>query len=168
MAHLTEFSSRHAGTASWAYSVDGRGWRAHLPNLNAAIGLAQLPKLPAIKARRQAIVAQYDAALDGVCHVTRVTRPDPDVCPFTYTIRVGGGRRDALMAHLRAQGIATAVEYIPNHLHPAFAAFSEPLPLTEQVFGEILSLPLFPALSDTDVARVVETTSLYLAAPAHS
>lgn len=160
--------SRHAGTASWAYSVDAKGWRAHLSNLNAAIGLAQLERLPDLMSRRQAIVDHYDAAFGDVRHVIPVTRPSPDVCPFTYTIRVEDGLRDDLMAHLRAHGIGTSVEYIPNHLQPAFAAFREPLPFTEQVFGEILSLPLYPELSDEDVSRVVETTSLYLAATAPS
>ena len=156
--------TRHSGATSWAYSVDGRGWRAHLSNLNAAIGLAQLRRLSEIRARRQAIVAGYDAALQGVSGVTPVTRPSPDVCPFTYTIRVADGRRDALMAHLRASGIGTSVEYIPNHLQPAFAAYREPLPCTEQVFGEILSLPLYPELGDADLARVVDALSLHLAA----
>lgn len=150
--------SRHTGAASWTYRVVGRGWRSHMPDLNAAIGLTQLARLPDIMARRQAIVARYDTALAQLGAVTRVTRPSPDVCPFTYTIRVHDGRRDELMAQLKAQGIGTSVEYIPNHLQPAFAAFRAPLPITEQTFTEILSLPLYPGLSDGDVDGVIDAT----------
>ena len=146
---------RHSGDASWAYRVDSPGWRYHLPDLNAAIGLTQLPRLPQFKAKRQAIVAQYHAALGALEALTPVTRPCHEHCPFTYAIRVHGGRRDALMAHLRAQGIGSGVEYIPNHLQPAFAAFATPLPTTEQLFADILSLPLYPDLSDDDVAQVI-------------
>jgi len=156
--------SRHTGATSWMYSVDGRGWRAHLPNMNAAIGLAQLARLPEFRARRQSIVAHYDAALAGLDTITRVTRPQADVCPFTYTIRVHDGRRDQLVAHLRAEGIGTSVEYIPNHLQPAFQAFHTSLPVTERLFGEILSLPLYPGLTDGDVTRVVETAMAHLTA----
>lgn len=59
------------------------------------------------------------------------------------------------MAHLRAAGIGTSVEYIPNHLHQAFAAYRVTLPATEQAFGEILSLPLHAGLTDAHVTTVV-------------
>lgn len=146
--------SRHTGTA-WRYDVQGQGWRYHLPNLNAAIGLAQLPRLDEFRTRRQEIVRRYDAALRPLAGVTPLTRPRPDTCPFTFVVRVGNGRRDALMAHLRAAGIGTSVEYIPNHLHQAFAAYRTALPATEQAFAEILSLPLHAGLSDEDVTAVV-------------
>ncbi len=147
--------ARHAQGAGWAYAVERHGWRAHMADMNAAIGLAQLLRLPQFRARRQAIVAQYHQALADLPGLTPVTTPDPDTCPFTYVVRVRDGRRDELMAWLRARGIGTSVEYIPNHLHPVFADFSVPLPATEQVFAEILSLPLYAELDDEDLGRVV-------------
>ncbi|MCC6164163.1 MAG: DegT/DnrJ/EryC1/StrS aminotransferase family protein [Acidobacteria bacterium] len=146
---------RHTGAAAWAYTVESHGWRAHMPDINAAIGLTQLSRLPDFRARRQAIVSRYDSALARVRGLTPVTRPHPDACPFTYTVRVHDGRRDDLMAWLRARDIGTSVEYIPNHLQPAFAAFRTPLPATEQVFTDILSLPLYSDLVDEDVDLVV-------------
>jgi perosamine synthetase len=148
---------RHTGAASWAYDVSGKGWRYHLPNMNAAIGLAQLDRASAFRARKQAIVRQYDRAFASLAGIERVGRPDDGVFPFTYAVRVGGGRRDALMAHLGARGVGTAVEYIPNHLQPAFSAYRTELPITERLYGEILSLPLFAELTDADVSRVVES-----------
>ena len=154
--------SRHTGAASWSYTVESQGWRAHMPDMNAAIGLTQLARLPQFLERRQAIVSHYDRALAQVGGLTPVTRPNPDVCPFTYTVRVHEGRRDGLMAWLRGRGIGTLVEYIPNHLQPAFAAFRTSLPGSEHVFTEILSLPLYPELSDEDVDLVVQSVSDYL------
>ena len=153
--------TRHTGEANWAYRVDTQGWRCHLPDLNAAIGLVQLSRLSQFRARRQAIVARYDKVLGGLDALTPVTRPSPERCPFTYTVRVHRGRRDALMAHLKAQGISSAVEYIPNHLQPAFAAFAGPLPTTEEVFGEILSLPLYPELTDDQVGHIIAAVVEY-------
>ncbi|MGV3516262.1 DegT/DnrJ/EryC1/StrS family aminotransferase [Luteitalea sp.] len=154
--------SRHTGEAAWAYRVHSHGWRCHLPDVNAAIGLVQLSRLPEFRARRQAIVSQYHEALGALDALTPVTRPAADECPFTYTIRVHGGRRDALMAHLRTLGIASAVEYIPNHLQPAFAAFATPLPTTEHLFGQILSLPLYPDLTDDEIARIVAAVGAFV------
>lgn len=153
--------SRHAGTASWAYEVRARGWRCHLPNLNAAIGLAQLERMPAFRARKQEIVERYDRALQGIAGVTPITRPSRALFPFTYAVRIHDGRRDDLMTYLRARNIGTSVEYIPNHLQPAFAAWRTPLPVTEQLHREILSLPLFAELTDEDVSCVVDAVTTY-------
>jgi perosamine synthetase len=151
--------SRHTGQASWAYDVRARGWRCHLPNMNAAIGLTQLERMPALRARKQAIVRCYDHAFAQLPGLTPVARPCAHVFPFTYTVRVLNGHRDGLMAHLRDRGIGSAVEYIPNHLHTAFGEFRTDLPVTERLYGEILSLPLFADLTDEDVGRVVDAVT---------
>lgn len=156
--------SRHAGGAAWRYEVDGQGWRCHLPNLNAAIGLAQLARADGFRARKQAIVHRYHEAFAGAPGLTPVTQPASDVFPFTYTVRVADGRRDQLMAALRAARIGASVEYIPNHLQPAFAAWRTALPVTERLFDEILSLPLHAELTDEDVARVIEAVHRFLVA----
>jgi len=152
---------RHTGAAGWRYAVTAPGWRYHLPNVNAAIGLVQLARADAFIARRQALVRRYAEALTGIDGLVQVTRPAPDVCPFTYVVRVPGGRRDALMAYLRARGIGTSVEYIPNHLQPAFARWRVTLPATDAAFAEILSLPLHTALSDADVGDVIAAVQAF-------
>jgi perosamine synthetase len=151
--------SRHTGRADWAYDVRTRGWRCHLSNINAAIGLAQLDRMPVLRARKQAIVRRYAEAFAPLPGLTPVTRACADVFPFTYTVRVFDGRRDEVMAHLRACGVGSAVEYIPNHLHTAFEAFRTNLPVTERLYGEILSLPLSAELSDDDVGRVIDAVT---------
>lgn len=153
--------SRHTGTASWAYEVRARGWRYHLPNLNAAIGLAQLERAPAFRARKQEVVERYDRAFRALPGVTCITRPSRDLFPFTYAVRVHDGRRDDLMAYLRARHVGTSVEYIPNHLQPAFVEWRTSLPVTEQLHREILSLPLFAEITDEDVSCVVEAVTTY-------
>ena len=155
--------SRHAGESPTTYEVRSQGWRCHLPNFNAAIGIVQLGRLASFRSRRQAIVTRYDAAFAGIPQLVRVTRPDRATLPFTYTARVPGGRRDALMAHLRRLGVGSAIEYIPNHLQPAFRDYRTSLPVTEQLYGEILSLPLFAELTDEEVERAIEgvTTFFY-------
>jgi perosamine synthetase len=155
--------NRQATGAAGGHHVRSRGWRCHLPNINAAIGLVQLGRLDAFRARKQAIVARYDAALAGLAGLERVTRPRPDWVPFTYVVRVPGGQRDALAAHLRARGVGTAIEYTPNHLQPAFERYHAPLPVTERIYGEMLSLPLSTALTDEDVDRVLDGVTSFFA-----
>jgi dTDP-4-amino-4,6-dideoxygalactose transaminase len=75
--------------------------------------------------------------------------------PFSYVIRVLDGRREALMRHLRERGIGSSVEFIPNHLHPLFAESCGRLPRTEQLYKEILTLPLYVEMTDADIECVI-------------
>jgi dTDP-4-amino-4,6-dideoxygalactose transaminase len=152
--------SRHNGASPTAYEVRSHGWRYHLPNVNAAIGLVQLGRLASFRTRKQGIVARYDAAFAGIPQLDRLTRPDPATLPFTYTVRVPG-ERDALMAHLRRIGVGSAIEYIPNHLQPAFREYRASLPVTERLYSEILSLPLFVEMTDDQVERVIDAVTAF-------
>ena len=64
--------------------------------------------------------------------------------------------RADLMAHLSAKGVSSGVHYIPNHLHKAFEPFATPLPATERLFSQILTLPFHAALTDTEVEQVID------------
>jgi dTDP-4-amino-4,6-dideoxygalactose transaminase len=158
---------RRDDARSWSYAVSTQGYRYHMSNLNAAIGLAQLSKLARFRARRREISRAYDrafAALPGLC----LLDCDLDACcPFAYTLRVREGRRDALRAHLEAAGVGTGINYIPSHYHPHFAAYATPLPVTERLFEEMLSIPLYCDMTDDDVTRVAEAVAEFFSpAPA--
>ena len=146
--------SRRDEKQPWFYSVVTPGYRYHLSNLNAAIGLQQLQRLEAFKARKQAIVRAYDDVFRSLSGLKLIVRNGSETCPFLYVVRVLGSRRDALIAHLRERGIGTGVHYIPNHLQPLFAELRVSLPVTEQVFPELLTLPLYAGMSDEDVQAV--------------
>jgi perosamine synthetase len=147
--------SRRLSERPWSYKVIVAGYRYHLSDVNAAIGLEQLKRMEAFKARKRAIVRRYDEAFHGVSGLA-LLRADPEATfPFSYVVRVLDGRRDGLMAHLEGQGIATTVEFTPNHLQPAFARFASPLPVTERLYEEILTLPLHVEMTDADVERVI-------------
>jgi dTDP-4-amino-4,6-dideoxygalactose transaminase len=147
--------SRYRNERNWFYEVVSRGHRYHLSNINAAIGLAQLKRIDEFRARKQAIAARYDQALRDQRGLALLERNPEETFPFFYVIRVLDGRRDAMIAHLKGNGIGSGVHYIPNHLQPAFAAFRTPLPVTEQVYDEILTLPLFFEMTDDEVERVI-------------
>ena len=133
------------------------GTNARLDALQAAFLRAKLRHLNEwITARRSAAQAYRDA-LAG----TPVTLPEePAGAKHTYhqfTIRAP--RRDALQAHLKARGIATRVYYpIPLHLQPAFAHLGQgpgSFPVAERLANEVISLPLFPAITEEQIERVV-------------
>jgi len=146
----------------WRYQVITEGLRYNLTNLHAAIGLVQLERLEEFKARKQAIVRRYDEALGSLEGIKLLVRDLREVFPFSYVIRVLHGRRDDLIGYLRQRGIGSTVQFIPNHLHPVFAEYRVPLPVTERLYDEILTLPLYFEMSDADVEEVISGIRSFL------
>jgi dTDP-4-amino-4,6-dideoxygalactose transaminase len=137
------------------YHHDLLGYNFRMTDIHAAIGLAQLAKLPANTARRQAIAARYDAELRGVI-VPRI-RPRATHVYHQYTIRVA--QRDAFADALRERGVGTGIYYpIPVHRQKPFVALGygeQEFPVTERLTAEVLSIPVHPSLSDDEVATVI-------------
>ena len=112
-------------------------------------------------ARRRAIAARYDAAFADLPGVARpVVRSTARSSWHLYAIRVDPRRRRAVVEGLHARGIGAHVHYLPVHLHPfyrkqrGFAPGS--FPAAEAYYAGAVTLPLFPAMSDADVERVVD------------
>ncbi|WP_151775699.1 DegT/DnrJ/EryC1/StrS family aminotransferase [Streptomyces abyssomicinicus] len=135
------------------YRVGGFGLRYQLSAINAAIGLAQLDHFATTADTRRHLWHVYRdalAPLDGVVLVdVDVDHAVPHLCQILTP------HRDQVFAELRAQGIGVGVHYPPNHLQPAFAAWHRPLPATEQVGREVLSLPFHQHLTEKDIDTVV-------------
>jgi len=141
-------------SASTTYDVTGYGVRAHLSSLFAAIGLAQLTDFDQARIIRRQLWHRYAAALADLPNV-ELTDVDIDhTIPFNLIVQVPD--RDRIFHRMRAAGIGVGVHYPPNHLQPAFAAWTASLPVTEEIGRRILSLPLHPSLSFDDVDHVVE------------
>ena len=143
------------------------GWRgdrvSHIPGMNsrldelqAAILRAKLPHLDADNGRRRAIADRYDAALAGLVEVPVRRRADEHVFHL-YVVRVAD--RDGVVARLRECGVGAAVHYpLAAHQQPAYAgrlAGSAELPETGRAVTEILTLPIYPELSDAEVDAVI-------------
>ncbi len=141
---------------SWFYEVRTQGFRYHMSNINAAIGLAQLKKIDSFISRRREVCRRYDSAFKEIPAISCLQINYDEVAPHIYVIRVKDGRRDGLMAYLKNLDIETGIHYIPNHLHHFYANKAISLPETEKAYQEILTLPLHFGLSDDDVARVIQ------------
>ena len=146
---------RFAGARSWDPDVKRQGWRYHMSNIMAAIGRVQLSRLDAefIPARR-ALAARYAERLSGVSGVALLrTDPRDFVVPHIMPARVLEGRKDAVKEALGAEGLPTGVHYKPNHLLSYFGQ-GQSLPVTEQLYAELVTLPMHPGLTVEDVDAV--------------
>jgi dTDP-4-amino-4,6-dideoxygalactose transaminase len=155
--------SRRDELRPWYYEASAPGFRAHLPDINAAIGLAQLEKLESLRERKRVLLTHYADALAAVEGVVPIAGEIATAFPLLCVIRVTDGRRDALVEHLARDGIQGWVHFVPTHLQPAFDGGGHaPLPVTERLFGELLTLPLHAELTDDEVDRVVDSVRAFM------
>jgi len=140
------------------YVSDLAGMNSRLDEIQAAILRVRLETLGAENRRRQEIAAAYDRGLAGLPLMLPVRRPGATHVFHQYVVR--SSKRDALRTELQARGIGSNIHYpVPVHLQPAYrgrvAIGPTGLGETERAAREVLSLPMFPQLSDAQAARVV-------------
>lgn len=148
---------RYTHRRSWDFDVKHQGYRYHMSNLLAAIGRVQLRRFPREFAPRRVELARRYR--DRLASAPGLVLPEVDlgpVVPHILPVRVLGGRRDAVRAALERENIETGIHYKPNHLLSFFGGGRVSLPVSERLYGELLTLPLHPALRDADVDRICE------------
>lgn len=155
---------RYSKEGSWYYEVLEPGFKYNMTDIQASIGLHQLAKLDAFVARREQLAIRYTTAFSDLPEViTPIVRPGVRHAWHLYPIRVRTGRlridRAGFVAELANRGIGASVHFIPVHLHPfyrdTFGCRRGDLPITERVYDEFVSLPLFPSMTAAEADRVV-------------
>lgn len=151
---------RYPDEGPWHQEVHEWGLNYRLPDVLAALGLSQLARLEAFKARRDEVFTRYHEGLAGVDGVRLpIRRDDVDPIWHLYPLRVLGGRRREVFEGLREAGIGVQVNYLPVYRHPLFEDLGYRrgmCPVAEAFYAEEISLPMHAALGDDDVDRVIE------------
>ena len=160
-----EVWDRHTSARpAWRYEVVEAGFKYNLPDILAAIGREQLRKAWTFLDERRRIAAAYTTMLAD-CDYLELPRPSPDGSNHLYVVRLRAGTltidRDELIRRLAERGVGTSVHYIPLHLMPyyrdRYRLKPHDFPVSLDAYTRALSLPIYPGLSDDQVARVVET-----------
>lgn len=160
--------NRYSATGSWKYDVIEAGFKYNMTDIQASLGLRQLAKLDKMQARRKHITQLY---LDGLQGLKGLVLPDMKTLnhgdvhachlfPILIDKEGFGRSRDEMMELMKEYNIGVSVHFIPVHMHPYYRErYTKDLvlPVTEQVFDQIMSLPLYPTLSDEDALYVIDT-----------
>ncbi len=156
---------RYQTTDSWDYRIVAPGFKYNLTDVAAALGAEQLKRAFELRAARRRIAHIYLEAFAGVSQLE--LPPDPpghDASWHLFAIRLCLDRlsidRNQFIRELAARGISTSVHWRPLHLHPyyqeTFDWRPEDLPAAGAVFDRLISLPLFPTMSEEEVDAVIE------------
>ncbi len=155
---------RYGDKGRWYYEVVAIGYKFHLGDPAAALGMVQLGRADEFMARRTEVALRFNEAFAGLPGLRLPTEADWATHAWhLYVLRLDpeviDGGRDGLIADLTANNLGSSVHFIPLHHHPVFAeegaVFTEQLPETEKYFRSAVSLPLFPGMSDQDVEDVI-------------
>jgi dTDP-4-amino-4,6-dideoxygalactose transaminase len=156
--------NRYSEKGNWYYEVTECGFKYNMPDILAAIGIHQLRKLDRMAVRRAEIAAAYNEAFKEIDQVQAPPdRADSNHCWHLYPLRLNLDKltidRAEFISQMRAIGISTSVHFIPIPLHPYYrrkVEMRDPCSLALAEYPRLLSLPLYPSMTDGDVARVIE------------
>ena len=159
---------RYGDKGRWYYEVVALGYKFHLGDPAAALGLVQLARSDAFMASRREVALRFNEAFTDLPGVTVPRQAEWATHAWhLYVLRLDSavidGGRDGLIKDLTANSIGSSVHFIPLHHHPAYrdegAEFVPLLPETEKYYREAVSLPLFPGMSDSDVEDVIKVVA---------
>ncbi len=149
-------TERYKNRRAWDYDVVSEGFRYHLTNIMASVGVSQIKRVEEFIASRRRVCRAYNDAFGGIPGLKVPPTDFSDVSPFIYSLRVLDGRREALIAHLQNLAVDVGIHFIPVHKHTYFAQCRRSdMTVTDKVVAEVLTLPLHSNMKPEFVERVI-------------
>jgi len=148
----------YTNSRAWTYDIEELGFRYHMANPHAAIGISQIKKIDEIRASRQQACQRYHEELSGLDWLDAPRGDFDSVNPFLYYIRVLNGKRKELRDYMRSKGVDTGIHWQAGH---SFTYFKDcrrgPLDVTNKIVEEIVSLPLHSKMNKEDLNYIINT-----------
>jgi dTDP-4-amino-4,6-dideoxygalactose transaminase len=149
---VKDTEKRFSGERSWDFDVHCQGYRYHMSNIFAAIGRVQLQKLESEFApKRRKFAELYRERLGPLKDIVFLETHLDEVVPHIQPLRIINSKFDMVQSCLKKNGVQTGMHYKPNHLLSYYGGGKVKLPVTEQLYNELLTLPLHPGLAENDV-----------------
>ncbi len=155
-------TERYKNQRAWDYDVVDQGFRYHLTNIMASVGVSQIGRVEEfIESRRQVCVI-YNKAFSAINGLRLPCADFTHVSPFIYSLRVLDGKRELLIDFLRKHGIDVGIHFIPVHKHKFFSnAKCGDMGVTNHVVEEVITLPLHSCMKQEYVRRIVHAVEKF-------
>jgi perosamine synthetase len=166
--------NRYAAGGCWYYEITDAGFKYNMTDIAAALGLVQLERAGELLAARRRIAEAYTEGFrsSDVADLLELPSEQPDGSHawHLYVIRLELDRlridRAAVIAALTGQGIGASVHFIPLHLHPYYqrrwGARPDDFPVATREYERVISLPIWPGMTDSDIQRVIAALTAIL------
>ena len=149
---------RYEKSGTWRYDIEELGYKCNLDSMHAALGLVQLKKIQSLNNRRRSIAKAYKAQLDESIKYTEDLDEHYHTFHLFQILLPEKIDRDNFVHNLKEVNIGTSVHFIPLHQHSYFRNHYPEIdfPNANRIFERILSIPMFPSMSDEDVEYVID------------
>lgn len=150
---------RYEKGGKWFYDIEGLGYKSNLDSIHATLGLVQLKKLDSMNARRREIAKKYKENLSSKIKFTKDSSKHYHIYHLFPIILPEDINRDEFIEELKEANIGASVHFIPLHLHTFYKDRfnSDDFEVANRVFKRILSIPMYPSMSNDEVTYVIET-----------
>lgn len=158
---------RAKGGYQWDYDVTEQGFKYHMNDINAAIGIIQLKKLDMMNQKREEIALRYNKSFSELKDQIDLSEIKPNVksARHNYVVKIKKKDREELIKFLQEKGISAGVHYKPLYLHPHYSKYNKNnTPVADSVWRQIVTLPLYPDMTDEDMKRVINSVREFLTA----
>jgi dTDP-4-amino-4,6-dideoxygalactose transaminase len=150
-------AERYKNRRAWQYDVVSSGFRYHLTNIMASVGVSQIKRVDEFIGSRREVCEAYNSEFRPIRGLRLTCDDFRTISPFIYSVRVLDGRREELITHLSERGVDVGIHFLPVHEHTQFAdARRGPMEVTGRVAREVLTLPLHSNMKTEFVDRVIE------------
>lgn len=142
---------------SWHYDVEELGFKYHMNDITAALGLVQLAKLDLMNQRRLEISKKYAESFSSLNYVEVPKIKDYMTMPACHNYVIKLDNRDGLNEYLKQKGISSGVHYIPSNHYNMYREYKEKTPISDDVWKKVLTLPLYPDLKPEQVEFIINS-----------
>ncbi len=150
-------TERYKNKRAWDYDVLSEGYRYHLTNIMASIGISQIKKIDEFIKSRQKVCQEYNKYFENISELKVPQTDFSNISPFIYSLRVLNGKREKLIKHLQDRDIEVGIHFIPVHRHKYFQnCKTNKMDITEKVVKEVLTLPLHSNMKKEFVERIIQ------------
>ena len=144
----------------WEYEIEEIGFKYHMNDITAAMGIVQLEKLDSLNQKRKAIADRYSDGFSlghhAIAPIVKAPIPDSAYSQSSWHIyQIQTKNRDALYQQLKENGITAGVHYKPIYKFKAYKQYKQNLPVTETVWPQLLSLPMYPEMTVSEQDMVI-------------
>ena len=153
---------RYLNKRSWEFDVYTQGWRYHMSNINASIGITQFHRRSKFFNKRRSLARYYDQLLDNSLIVTPFLRDYSQVVPHIYPVLINQDiDRDSLRKYMIDRGVQIGIHYKPNHILTFFKNNND-LVHTEKIYPRLISLPLHTLLTFRQIRYITSILASYI------
>ncbi|MCD4703672.1 MAG: DegT/DnrJ/EryC1/StrS family aminotransferase [Methanosarcinaceae archaeon] len=147
---------RYSNQRSWDFDVSAQGWRYHMSNIMAAIGIEQLNRFPEFAECRRQLAKHYHKKLEHLDSVELLNQDLDSIIPHIFVIKLKNADRDDIRKKMLERGIQTGIHYKPNHYLSLYNSDNTFLPVTDRIVSQLLTLPLHPKLGEQDIDYICQ------------